>query len=273
MRHVRTLAVGFVVGAALLASPAVAQAQNWNLLGRKVVNFASDKDVIPVTAKDGRFKKIRLHVEQNAIHVGDLKVHFGNGETFDVSIRHVIKKGEYTRVIDLPGEQRVINRITIHYRTVGKRRKGRARVSVFGAHGGATPAPQPPVTPPAPPAPPAPHSPPAAPKVWKWEKLGQRQVGWKVDRDVIPVTIAEGAFKKIKIAIRGRKVHVLDLKVHFANGGTFDVKLRKDFAPGSESRVIDLPGAARVIKKVSVIYRKVGKRPGKATIVLFGKGA
>lgn len=125
------------------------------------------------------------------------------------------------------------------------------------------------------PAPPPPK--PAAGKVdddQGWERLGVRKVDWKVDRDVIPVTAKEGTFKRIRIHVRDGAVHLMDLKVHFANGQTHDVQVRKLMGPGSNTRIIDLPGGARVIRKVTITYRTVAKaKRGKATVAVWGRQA
>lgn len=125
------------------------------------------------------------------------------------------------------------------------------------------------------PAPPPPK--PAAGKAdddQGWERLGVRKVNWAVDRDVIPVTASEGTFKRIRVHVRNGAVHLMDLKVHFGNGQTHDVQVRKLLGPGSNTRIIDLPGKARVIRKVTMTYRTVAKaKRGKATVAVWGRQA
>ncbi|GIW73346.1 MAG: hypothetical protein KatS3mg102_2888 [Planctomycetota bacterium] len=236
------------------AAPAPDDDRGWELLGRREVNWALDRDVIPVTAAEGRFRQIRLHVTGGAVHVLALRVHFGNGEVEDIEVRHRFGPGSTSRVIDLPGEARVIQKIVFIYEKVAGARP--ATVAVWGrqAAGG-------------PPAAPAP--PPAAAS--DWELLGRREVAWGLDRDVIPVTAAEGRFRKLQLRVHGHPIEVLDLDVEFGNGERQDVAVREVFRPGTSSRVIDLPGDARVIKKVVFWYRKVGPRPGPAVIELWGR--
>lgn len=103
-----------------------------------------------------------------------------------------------------------------------------------------------------------------------WEKLGERKVSDRLDHDEILVTSAKGDFKSLKILVRDHAVQFRDMKVHFGNGGTQDVQLRSVIAAGGESRVIDLTGNDRVIRKVSFVYdsQSLGGRP--ATVLLFG---
>lgn len=106
----------------------------WDLLGEKTVNFAVDHDVVPVTVLRGTYRQIQLYVENNDVHFRDLKVHFANGDVSDVSVRTLIPAGGRTRVIDLPGASRIINRISLWYDTAGRPRDGRAVVKVYGKH-------------------------------------------------------------------------------------------------------------------------------------------
>jgi hypothetical protein len=58
-------------------------------------------------------------------------VHFGNGSSERISIRFVIPAGGQTRVIDLPGERRVIESVEFWYRKADWRSR-RPRVRLFG---------------------------------------------------------------------------------------------------------------------------------------------
>ena len=61
-----------------------------------------------------------------------------------------------------------------------------------------------------------------------------------------------------------------DLKVFYANGTTQDISIRRFIGAGEETRVIDLVGGDRIIKKVQFIYRTPGKKPGRSIIQLWG---
>jgi len=56
-----------------------------------------------------------------------------------------------------------------------------------------------------------------------WEQLGCRKVGFLVDKDVIHVGRAEGRFRSIRLLVSGNKVHMMDLKVIYANGQPDDI--------------------------------------------------
>lgn len=238
-------------------TPPPAPALTWEKLGARQVDFGAERDVIPVSAGEGRFAKMQLRVEENGVEIIDVTVHFGNGEKQDVQIRDFIEKGGHTRVIDLDGGSRIIEKVALVYRTRGKLRRGRARVEAWGVRVGAAPSADPP-------------SAPAAPV--HWQTLGERIVGLGADRDVIPVTAAEGRFKSIKLFVDRSGIEILDLKVHFGNGGVEDVSVRSFIPAGGETRVIDLKGEARVIQKIELWYRTRGAQRGRALVRVLGKG-
>ena len=92
-----------------------------------------------------------------------------------------------------------------------------------------------------------------------WEKLGERTVNGKADHDTIPVGRAEGRFSAIQLKVEHSALELFDVVVTFADGSSFSPKTKLVFANGQTSRVIDLPGDKRVIRKVDFKY---GNLPG-----------
>ena len=108
----------------------------------------------------------------------------------------------------------------------------------------------------------------------EWTRLGARDVNFKAEVDTIKVGASEGTFSAIKLDVNGGGIVMYDIVVTFGNGETFSPNTRLKFSKGSLSRTIDLPGTARVIKKVQFVYKSQGKRRKKITkarVVLFGK--
>ncbi len=104
---------------------------DWKLLGERSVKFSSDKDIIKVGGNDW-YSKLKIKVVDAPLHIGDMDVIFENGEKFDIAIKENIRQGGESRVIDLPGGERRIDRIEFRYRTTGRLRNGTANVIVFG---------------------------------------------------------------------------------------------------------------------------------------------
>ncbi|MCG6870996.1 MAG: hypothetical protein LJE84_01800 [Gammaproteobacteria bacterium] len=124
--------------------PAFAAPGDWEMLGRRTVNMGVDRDEIVVGRRDGRFSRIKLVVRGFGIHLLDMKVVFGNGSVFDVPVNRFIPANGETRVIDLPGQRRVIRKVVLVYRSAVPARRAwrpwRRRVVdqpdvlVFGRH-------------------------------------------------------------------------------------------------------------------------------------------
>jgi len=97
-----------------------------------------------------------------------------------------------------------------------------------------------------------------------WEMLGMRKVNYSLDRDEIIVTRAEGIFTALKVKVKKAPINMQKLVVTFGNGEVEELELRNNFAAGSESRVIDLPGNKRVIKKIVFWYdtKNIANRKG-----------
>jgi len=105
-----------------------------------------------------------------------------------------------------------------------------------------------------------------------WVVLGERVVNDRIDHDTIAVTGAQGRFSALKVKVMKRPVHFLDMTVTFGDGGTHEVELRSVIPAGGETRVIDLEGGKRIVKKVEFTYEaeSIG-RGKKSTVRLLGR--
>ena len=104
-----------------------------------------------------------------------------------------------------------------------------------------------------------------------WEYLGTRKINKSFDRDEIYVTHSEGSFNALKIKVTKRPINLYDMKVHYGNGSIEDIRLRVHIPAGGESRVIDLRGGNRVIKKVVFRYETKTNQGKRAEIKLYGR--
>ena len=102
----------------------------WKKLGERTVNGKLDKDTIIVGADDGLFSAIQVKVENSSLEMRDIKVNFGNGSSFSPPTKLVFAPNQTTRVIDLPGEKRVIKSVEFKYSNLPG--GGNARVELWG---------------------------------------------------------------------------------------------------------------------------------------------
>jgi hypothetical protein len=264
MSVTRVLPVALSLAATLAATPLAAQ--NWELLGTRRVSFRAEKDIIPVTGQEGRFKALMLEVEGGNLEMYNIRVVFGDGSGFSPETRLEFRQGSWSRYIDLPGDARVIRRIEFLYRS--ELRRGHATIKVYG-RATATPDPFHPAGPTPAPVP----APAAEPRVRfsGWEHLGQRQVSFRAERDVISAA-GEGRFHKIMIVVDDADLEIFNVRLVFGNGDTFSPKTRFYFREGSRTRVIDLPGDARVIRRIEFHYKSVrGGGDGRAEVHVYAQ--
>jgi hypothetical protein len=105
----------------------------------------------------------------------------------------------------------------------------------------------------------------------RWEMLGAKKINRAYDRDIIMVTAAEGTFNALKFTVKYRPVTIYDMKVHYGNGMVEDIRTRHHIPAGGESRIIDLCGRHRVIKKVVFRYETKTTSGRRAELRLFGR--
>ena len=123
-------AMKWLIVLALVVLIAAAQSADWIKLGTKTVRHSVDRDVILVGPKEGPFNAVKLKVRKAGLHIMDMKIHFMNGDVMDVEIRKFIPRDGETRVIDLPGKKRKIEKVVFWYKTPKKKAKA-ARIRLW----------------------------------------------------------------------------------------------------------------------------------------------
>ena len=104
-----------------------------------------------------------------------------------------------------------------------------------------------------------------------WELLGKKKVKYGLDRDEIKVTAKEGLFTKVQLRVKRGAINMHKCVLHFGNGDKQEVEIRKNIPRGGQTRVIDLKGGKRVIKKVVMWYDTKNKAKARAVVQVWGK--
>ena len=104
----------------------------------------------------------------------------------------------------------------------------------------------------------------------QWVKIAKRVVNMKADHDEIPVAANSGVFTKLKFKVNIAPIQVKNVKIVFGNGEVKNIVFNQKFPPGTESKVIDLPGNRRIIKKIIMNYKSFPGN-GKAVVVVWGR--
>jgi len=106
------------------------QPQGWRFIGDKWAAFGSDRDVLRVGGNEA-FRQIKIKVTDGPLRIDDLDIYFENGEKMNVPLKNAFRAGQESRVIDLRGGVRKLDRVEFLYSTIG-RSKGTAKVAVWG---------------------------------------------------------------------------------------------------------------------------------------------
>jgi len=96
-------------------TPAHARRGRMVYLGDAHVDGAIDHDSIKVGRDDGTYRAIQLRVSGGAVNFDRVIVRYGNGTMEEMQVRNRIPDGGRTRIIDLPGDRRIIQSVDIWY--------------------------------------------------------------------------------------------------------------------------------------------------------------
>ncbi len=103
-----------------------------------------------------------------------------------------------------------------------------------------------------------------------WRQLGTTVVKFTTDKDFITVA-GNDWFRKLKFQVIDASIQMLNMTVIYENGAPDNIPLNFLIPKGAESRLIDLRGGERKIRRVEFLYRSgaPGFR-GRAKLILFG---
>jgi len=238
--------------------------RGWTMLGEQTVSGRVDRDTIGVGRYEGRFSKLTLVVLDSDLELLDFTINFGDGTRYEPRLQHYFRENARTRVIDLPPNGGVINRIDLKYRNLPG--GGRARVQVWGFKIAGGPGPGP-----------GPGPAPAPAPVWDskgWEMLGEQTVAGRVDRDRIRVGREMGRFSKLMVVVLDSDLEMIDMEVAFRRGQSFRPSVSQYFREGTRTRAIDLPdgyrGPERTIEYIDFKYRNL-PGGGRARVQVWGQ--
>ncbi len=103
-----------------------------------------------------------------------------------------------------------------------------------------------------------------------WTAIAERSIDFSRERETIDIR-SDRRFRTLRVEVKGGPVHVSNMVITFGDGSTFSPQLRSDFAEGTESRAIDLPGEGRRIQRIDLDCRSTSKREGRATITMLAR--
>jgi hypothetical protein len=216
--------------------PVVFNSQGWTLLGEHSVDGRRDKDTIKVGKYAGAFDQLTMVVSDSDLELQDLTVVFPKGQKWSPSLRKTFREGSRTHVIDLPGKDRIINKIQLKYANIAG--GGKAKIQIFGRDAGRQ------------------APPPIVGPSWDnkgWTLLGKSTVdGWR-DRDTLKVSQGK-PFSEVMFVVAGSDVELKNITINLGNGEKFAMPTSVIFKEGTRTAPIDIPGKLRKIRSVDFAY-------------------
>jgi hypothetical protein len=103
-----------------------------------------------------------------------------------------------------------------------------------------------------------------------WERLGEREVDFTRDHDVVEVGRSEGRFSQLRFVGYGGAIEMYDVQVVLGDGESFHIPTRLVLDRG-EGRTVDLPGARRSVRRVEFVYRSLRAAGQRGRIALYGR--
>jgi len=272
--------IAFVLSAGFASAqqPAVmvSTAPGWHKIATTTVDFTKERDEVSVLGAD-HFSAIKLQVSGAPIDLQDLEIYYENGAKQDVAVRTPLEVGHETRVINVEGGDRDIDKIVLVYKTMPNRKDEKAEVTIFGLKPGTTAATN--ANPDHATASQNNNSnmgkPIPAPKIevndkTGWHKIGETIVSFAKERDEISV-LGSDRYAKLKFKATDAGIMISDITISYEDGTKQDVPVSATMAMGVESRVVDIPGSEKDIARISFVYKTIpNQTKDKAHLEIWG---
>jgi hypothetical protein len=232
----------------------------WSEIAREGFDRRDERVVIRIGRGEGRFGQIRFVNDGDRVDIRDVSIRFGNGQTQNVRLDQSLEEGRMTRPIDVEGDRRSIESLTV--RLTPRGRPGQAELVVFGTERPGRDDGSGPVS---------------GGGRRDWQLLGEQSVGFGVDRDVIRINQSEDfyrnkGFDKLHFVAEGNEVHMMAIRVVYINGETEDMRIDRLIQRGGDLTV-DLPGRRSYLRAVEMTYRTRPGFNGRAVVKVFGEAA
>ena len=239
-------------------APVVSGGGGFNEIDSKRFDRRDSRVVFSGSRGDGRFGQIKLRNNGDRIQIRNVSIRFRNGETQNVRIDQELGDGDETRAIDLEGEQRGLEAVTVNLEP--RRRSGLASMDLLGTRrpGGDD------------------GRPVADPYTARgWVPLGEKTVGFRVNRDIITVGQSEEwfrdrAFRRLHLVAERSEIRMIALRIIYLNGYAEDIRLEQVIPAGGDLAV-DLKGDRSFIRQIEMTYRARPSFRGRAVIKVYGE--
>lgn len=267
MKKTIKIALLTIIGSISLShaqSPAVISSDKtgWHKIGETTVNFKRDRDEIKIIGAD-RFSAIQFKVEDAPIDLISLEVYYESGDKQDIAVNSPIPARGQSRVIDLNGRERRLDKIVFVYKTLPNRKDEKAEVEIWGlktnlnetrASGNEKEV----------------ETSLMVNDQKGWHKIGERSVDFVKDHDEFLV-IGADRFSAVKFRVTEASIQLMNLKVYYESGDMQNIPVDSPILSGTDSKAFDLNGGERNLKKIVFEYKTLpNQKAEKAYVAVWG---
>jgi hypothetical protein len=109
----------------------------------------------------------------------------------------------------------------------------------------------------------------------EWILLGEKAVGFRVDRDVIRIGQSEDwyrdrAFRRLHLVAEGNDIHLISVRLVYFNGYSEDYRVDTLIRDGQE-QAIELRGDRSFVREIEMVYRSRPGFGGRAVMKVYGQ--
>ncbi len=261
-KEIRTILLSMIAGIGYVQaqSPAViiSDKTGWHKIAETTVDFKKDRDEVKILGAD-RFAAIQFKVQEAPIDLISLVVYFENGYKQEIDVNTPIRAHSKSRIIDLNGGERRMDKVVFVYKTLPNNKDEKAHVEVWGvktnteekrADNSSS----------------MKESSLIVSDKKGWHKIGERLVDFVKDHDEL-VVIGADRFSAIKFMVTESSIQLMSLEVYFESGDNQKVRVESPVIAGTESKVFNLNGGEREVKKIVFHYKTLPNQSAEKAIV------
>lgn len=109
----------------------------------------------------------------------------------------------------------------------------------------------------------------------EWQLLGEKRVGFRVDRDVVRINQPEEwfrtrAFRRIHLIAEDNDIFLMSVRLVYLNGFDEDFRVDREIRQGDDLP-IDLRGDRSFLREIEFVYRSRPSFAGQATMKIYGE--
>lgn len=104
-----------------------------------------------------------------------------------------------------------------------------------------------------------------------WVKLGTQTVSPGANYDELHITEATESFNRLKIKVLKAPVYIRNIHVVYEDNTSEGHIIKRNFKKGEASRILDLVGYERIIKKIIFNYSRRNSGPRQAHLDVLAK--